>query len=112
MTMPQIVLTEEQARVVATAAPLGRGIDELRATLARLLIDDRDATPVLERHRVALEAAATALERGAASLLRGESPEIAAIDGREALGQLDVLTGASSDVALLDAIFSRFCIGK
>ena len=30
----------------------------------------------------------------------------------QAIGELDVLTGADSREAVLDAVFARFCIGK
>ena len=67
--------------------------------------------PVLTRarHRVALEAAAGALNRAAAP---GMAPELAAEEARLALRSLGRITGRVDVEDLLDVVFQDFCIGK
>jgi tRNA modification GTPase len=42
----------------------------------------------------------------------GESPEIASFELREALDNLDEITGKKINDEVLDKIFSSFCVGK
>jgi tRNA modification GTPase len=53
-----------------------------------------------------------ALARAGAALRAGEGAEYAAADLRDALRALDELAGATPREAVLDCIFSRFCVGK
>lgn len=46
------------------------------------------------------------------AIARSESPEIAACELREAIDNLDEITGKKIDDEILDKIFSSFCIGK
>ena len=69
---------------------------------------------ISERHRVFIQQAVAAVGE-AVQLLRGErddSAVLAAHHVREALDALGLLTGRTYTQALLDSIFSRFCIGK
>jgi tRNA modification GTPase len=64
------------------------------------------------RHRRALSDAAAALNRARASLDRGVTDEFIALDLREAVNTLAEITGEVTSEEILNAIFSRFCIGK
>jgi len=64
------------------------------------------------RHKKALEEALKSL-RLAISALKKDLPfELAAVDMREAIFRLGLITGESVDVNILDRIFEKFCIGK
>ena len=64
------------------------------------------------RHRDALDRAEAALARTAEVLETGGGPELAAVEAREALDALGEIVGAVTSDDILDAIFSKFCIGK
>ena len=71
---------------------------------------------VNERHRTHLDAARGAVRRAAAALGEGGpqagGADTLALDLRAALRQLGLVTGAVTTEHVLDAVFSRFCIGK
>lgn len=98
------------------SARTGQGLDDLKAALARALRgDDRgfSGEPIVtnRRHAELLERAQAALRQAAISA--SEAPmEICAYDLRDAALCLDQILGKEVDDALLDEIFSRFCIGK
>ena len=64
------------------------------------------------RHRDALGGALAALERFLAAASAGEPLECLALEVREALAALGQITGETTPAAILEQIFSRFCIGK
>ncbi len=64
------------------------------------------------RHKDALERAREALDGAAKALQEGLSPEFPAVEMREALDALGLITGETADEEILDKIFSKFCIGK
>jgi tRNA modification GTPase len=99
---------------VETSATTGAGLDALRDAIARALGEDGEerAVPVGARHREALVQAAVGLDAAARLLGRGEPAEVAAVEARRALDGLGRVTGETVDLEVLDAIFSRFCIGK
>ena len=101
---------------IDVAAPANTGIDALRAGLVAALTTDRpagDAPAVTNlRHVALLEQAREALLRGA-SAARGSAPEeFVAADVAEARRCLEEITGRRTADDTLNAIFSRFCIGK
>ena len=67
---------------------------------------------VNERHRRHLDAARDAVRRAEASLGRGDGGDTLALDLRAAFHELGLVTGAVTTEHVLDAVFSRFCIGK
>ncbi len=104
-------------RSVAISARAGTGLDELRAALVEML-GLNASTPmgaeVSARHRQELLAADAALEAGRRLLLEGGGEELvlAAEQLRAAALALGRITGRVYSDDLLDAIFSRFCVGK
>jgi len=94
------------------SAKTGQGLPELIGALTDAAANrlDQDEAPVLtrERHRKALEAAASALESASAA----KDPELAAEHLRLSLRAIGRITGRVDLDELLDVVFRDFCIGK
>jgi tRNA modification GTPase len=67
---------------------------------------------VNERHRRELELARAAMERALETAGNALSPELIALDLRDALDHLGMIIGATYTDDILERIFSDFCIGK
>ena len=97
---------------LGVSARTGEGLDALRAWLAaaaaRLTNPGGDVVLSRARHESALRDAAAALAASASARL----PEIRGEELRLALQALGRITGAVDVEALLDTVFSSFCIGK
>lgn len=88
-----------------------QGLDDLADRLGDIL-ENRAAIASLlghERQRKAVEEALRSVER---ATVMSHLPELAADDMRRALKELDFLVGKTDVEAVLDVVFSRFCIGK
>lgn len=102
--------------MVTVSALTGQGLDELGATVARLLLgapiaaDGRLVTNA--RHRDALARAADHARDALTGFQQGVSPDLLAVDLTAAINAIGEVTGESVGEDLLHAIFSRFCIGK
>ncbi len=104
--------------VVTISCKTGVGLDLLRARLfsfftqdAPHLTDDLVAISSA-RHRDILERAAVSLDLFAEHCALAVNPDLLSIDLREALSAVGEITGATTPDAVLDLIFSTFCIGK
>ena len=64
------------------------------------------------RHLDALTKSSTLLQKVIASLQEGIPSDLVALDIRNALYQLGLITGEVTNDEVLDSIFTRFCIGK
>lgn len=101
----------------AISVATGQGLDTLRARLTDAVVAATSGSDfpaaTQERHRARLIAARWHLER---SLWRLDgpdmAPELASEDVRLAIRALEAVTGRVDVEAILDVIFSRFCIGK
>ena len=86
------------------------------ALLAALRADaagpEADAASVNERHRGHLADAQHAVRRARTALGRRTDADLLALDLRDALRALGLVTGAVTADDVLAAVFSRFCIGK
>lgn len=105
---------ERFATVSALAAP---GVAELEERLAALVAggahEASDVVVASARQQAALEGAAEALERALGHLARPSlALDLLAADLRAALDGLGDLVGRVDAEAILDRVFSRFCIGK
>ena len=97
---------------VNVSAKTGAGIDGLRKALLKVAgwqAEGGDPYMARERHLLALEHVAAALERAGQSAPR---TELFAEELRLAQRELDSITGEVSADELLGEIFSRFCVGK
>ncbi|MDT7855845.1 tRNA uridine-5-carboxymethylaminomethyl(34) synthesis GTPase MnmE [Rubrivirga sp. S365] len=87
----------------------GALLDAVRAGLAGA---EAGEVAVNERHRAHLDDARGAVRRARAALDGRGGADTLALDLRAALRELGLVTGAVTTENVLDAVFSRFCIGK
>lgn len=99
------------------SALAGTGIDLLKSTLltsslsdARIMESSFHITN--KRHFDAMVRASMSLEVALEAAMKGSSNEFLAFDVREATDALGQVTGEITTDEMLDAIFSKFCIGK
>ncbi len=102
---------------VFTSALMGTGIDRLKDEIASLIAGGagsaRDEVMVTNsRHYEALLRASDSLSEAIGGVAKGVGPEFIAVDVRGALTALGEVTGEVTTGEVLEAIFSRFCIGK
>jgi len=101
---------------VELSAKTGKGLDELERAVAALFPENEDvkAGALLTNARQAEAAgrARAAVERGAAALRSGLSPDAVVADVEEAMSALGELTGRTVSEDVTARIFERFCVGK
>jgi tRNA modification GTPase len=103
--------------LVPVSALTGKGIHDLHKILVKLATssvthDEHEVVVTNRRHRDSLQKAAVELDRARTSLAEGATNEFIALDLREAVNALSEITGEMTSEEILNAIFSRFCIGK
>jgi tRNA modification GTPase len=103
--------------VVEVSCKSGRGLDNLRKALVEIV--KQGAVPprehswaVNQRHKTALEKAKASLVKALESITSGMSAEFIALDLRDALDSVGIVTGATHTDDILERIFRDFCIGK
>ncbi|KQC11065.1 MAG: hypothetical protein APR62_10700 [Smithella sp. SDB] len=106
-----------ETKIVEISAKLGNGLEDLKKTIIDLSVGSKDesADNVMItnlRHKLAIEKALKNIQNAKESISHGMSAEFAAFDLREALDNLDEITGKKINDEILDKIFSSFCIGK
>jgi tRNA modification GTPase len=106
-----------QAKILEISAKTGTGLEDLKKAIIHLSVSNQtgstDGTMITNlRHKLAMEKACKNVERAKESISSGMSAEFAAFDLREALDNLDEITGKKINDEILDKIFSSFCIGK
>jgi tRNA modification GTPase len=99
------------------SALTGQGIEALEEAIVELVLGGQVTaadTPLVSnpRHQASLGRALEHVQAAEESQQRGDSPDLAAIDVREAVDALGEITGETVSEDLLEAIFSKFCIGK
>lgn len=101
------------------SAKEGSGLEELRMVMAKkVLLDEPKEESVSEdlvanlRHQELLQKAREEVERAETALMQNLSPEFAAFDLQGAHRALSELLGEEVGEEVLEAIFSRFCVGK
>jgi tRNA modification GTPase len=99
------------------SALTGQGIETLEEAIVELVLGGQVTaadTPLVSnpRHQASLGRALEHVRAAEESQRRGDSPDLAAIDVREAVDALGEITGETVSEDLLEAIFSKFCIGK
>ncbi len=118
--LPQ-VLEEEELRaaiphVLRVSARTGEGLEALEKLAGDLLAGEqpRDLGEVLTNARQydAVLRAREAVSRALAALELGLTPDAVLTDAEEALTALGELDGRALREDLVEAIFSRFCVGK
>ncbi|MDD5136056.1 MAG: tRNA uridine-5-carboxymethylaminomethyl(34) synthesis GTPase MnmE [Candidatus Omnitrophica bacterium] len=94
-----------------------KGIERLEKAIERSILSGafnqgESAVVSNARHKEALDKAYGSMLSVNKALEESESPEITAIDLKEAIFNLGLVVGKSVSDDILDRIFSRFCIGK
>jgi tRNA modification GTPase len=106
-----------QDMILTVSAADHTGFDTLRASLARLVLGS--STPAVGdvlvtslRHTQSLNETLIALQRARDAVREHKPLELVSADVQEALNSIGTITGETTSDDILDAIFSRFCIGK
>ncbi len=107
------------------SAKTGSGLDSLKDKVLRLAMtrtgkpqpgspfDESPGVIVTNiRHKMAIDSAVDALNRGAGALSTKMPLEIVAVEMRDALDRLGEIVGSVTTEDILNRIFSEFCIGK
>lgn len=116
-THPRVIPIHAQADVrpgpppdrIAVSVVTGEGLTSLLHAVLRLVetvVPPEDQPALNQRHADLLKQAAGALEGGSRDLV------IVAEQLRQARSLLDNITGRSGTEEMLDALFSRYCLGK
>ena len=103
-------------KVIYTSAKFGTGIEALKKEIYNFGTDSGnaptgEAIPNLRQKRL-FEKCHEAMRRCLKGFKEKLPSELIAIDLQEAVASLDEITGTAVKTDVLDAIFSRFCIGK
>ena len=102
---------------VRVSAKQQTGIDALKKLIFGMVTAgtgqwQEDACAPNIRHKDALIRADSACERVKDGLRQGLTNDLLAVDLQECLNQLDEIVGTTTTEDILDAIFTKFCIGK
>ena len=118
--LPQILdVSALQSRfetILHLSAATGEGLDALERAVASLLdgAEPLEAGEILTNARQydAILRASQAVRRAAAALEEGFTPDAVLTDAEEALLALGEVSGRTLREDLVEAVFSRFCVGK
>lgn len=91
------------------------GIETLRDLIRQILLGQESRLPAIApnlRQKEILEKTLNLTKQGLKALDQGLSPEIPALDIRQALNYLGEITGETATEVILEQIFSKFCLGK
>ena len=110
-------IAPEAGEPVFVSALTGEGLSALREAMARALMDGDglrggEALLTRERHHGEISRCLEAVRLAGAGAREAASPELVAVHLNEAQSALSGLLGKDYGEALLDRIFSTFCIGK
>ena len=109
-------LEREFDTVLPVSARTGAGLEELEGVLEKLLGAEEplNAGEILvnERQYDAIFRAENAVRRAAEALRAGLTPDAVLTDAEEALAALGEVSGRTLREDLVEAVFSRFCVGK
>lgn len=103
------------AAVVPISSLTGEGLDELERAIGALFPAGEEAVGALltdARQEDAARRARDGIRRAEDALRSGMTPDAVLTDMEEALNALGELTGRTAREEIVEAIFSRFCVGK
>lgn len=103
--------------LIPISAKTGAGLDQLRQAILEQCtgsVDQEQASPLVinARHHQELLAARACLLAARATLESGLPVDLTGVDLEEAAFHLGQVSGSQAGEALLDTIFSQFCLGK
>jgi len=109
-------IEERMPECVRLSATEGSGIDEFRAALERVLrVADYDPTAPLMANERQLDCARrglAAVDDALSAIAAGMTLDAVSVCVESALDALCELTGEKASDAVIDQVFSRFCVGK
>ena len=108
-------LQEQFQTVVRVSAKTGEGIGDLVERMGQLFGQDVEyerAVLTNPRHVDALRRSQAALEQVRHGLQIGITADVLTVELESAINALGELTGQTASEAVMDGIFSRFCVGK
>ena len=110
----QAIRALTDAKIIEISAQTGQGIAGLVGELTRRVVPDEEGggTLTVRRHIGLARQAAESLERAVDAVAGGLPLDTAAIDIRLALASLMEITGENATEAVIDRVFSDFCVGK
>ena len=95
-----------------TGEGLSRLEEEILAQIIKGNLRPESTIAINTRHRVCLQRALESCDRAQDAIAWAVAPEYVAVDLAEALRAVGEVVGAVDSEQVLDAVFSRFCIGK
>jgi tRNA modification GTPase len=105
-----------EKKIINISAKFGTGLEELKDIVVRTgcNLDEATGGAMITnlRHKHSLEKTGKNIQAAKDGILQGMSPEFVAFELREALDNLDEITGKKIDDEILNKIFASFCIGK
>jgi tRNA modification GTPase len=112
-----LLAADAESSVLVTSAKTGQGIEELKRAIVDRAVggaaeSDDGVVVTSERQRTLLEQGSAALGRAARAVEEKAPTEMVALELREATEALAQVMGERVGDEVLDALFSRFCIGK
>ena len=99
---------------IAISAKTGKGLEELKKLMSACAVGESslDKTYIVEeRHYEALTRAYCAVN-GVIENIDGLTPDLVAVDLKEAWDALGEITGETANEEIINAVFSKFCVGK
>lgn len=99
---------------IAISAKTGEGLDKLKKLISSAAIGESslDKTYIVEeRHFNALTRAHASVE-GAILNIDNLTPDLIAVDLKEAWNALGEITGETANEEIINAVFAKFCVGK
>lgn len=107
----------EPFKKIDFSATRGDGLDVLKTSLIELIdsnfsFDEDDLILVNSRHNAALDELRSCLTSALSKFERDDAIELIASDLRGALDAIGTILGKIDNEAMLDVLFSKFCIGK
>jgi tRNA modification GTPase len=112
-----MALTDESLGAHVVSAQQGTGLEELLDAIASYLSRrreiDQDVVPMTsQRCRESVGRARQCIDDASTAAVSGSGDEVIAGELRMALDELGQVAGTVANNDILDALFSRFCIGK
>jgi len=114
----QIEQISQQFSKIRISTKTGQGLSDLESAMVNVAIKGKmeiNESGVLVtniRHKDALTRSRASLQLALMALTTGESPEFVSVDLRAGLDSLGEIIGITTTDDILNAIFSKFCIGK
>ncbi|MGI6689001.1 MAG: tRNA uridine-5-carboxymethylaminomethyl(34) synthesis GTPase MnmE [Christensenellales bacterium] len=102
----------KEDELLRISAVTGEGMAQLRSAIRERAGNPGENALTLTRHLRLARRAAESLRSAAGAMQEAVPLDLCAVDLNDALAALGQITGENVDEALLDEVFSSFCVGK